>query len=412
MEQTQTNLVEAIYALGSSVQGSAETLMTRFFRVLLDHDVPIDWAHASFSPKHPQLKRTVLHWTPNRSSVWGQPAVPVGLTRGPSTRRSPIKKLESRVVKTIRSRLTDERQKGRFVLTDELAEAGHSEFFGLTIESGFGSPATICFSTMSPIGFMEEDIESIKMACERLEPFFQKEMWASLAKTLSVTYLGKDAGRRVLDGQISRGDVTKQNAIVWFCDLRDSSRLAVENPDVQFIAELNSFFEVVGNCIEPRGGHILKFIGDAVLGLFPIRDESPGHASNMAVAAALDCLEQLETINQGRVKDHKRPLRCGIGLHAGMVTYGNIGTPSRLDFTAVGETVNIASRIEALCKPQNAFLLVSRSVAEQCSVPLVSIGTFQLEGHEQRVELFGLPSDRTFEASSAAPAIIPPVARS
>ena len=409
MEQTQADLVDAVYRLGASEQGSAETLMTRFFGVLLDHDVPIDWAHASFSPKHPQLKRTVLHWTPNRASVWGQPAVPIGLTRGPSTRRSPIKKLEARVVKTIRARLTDERQKGRFVLTDELASAGHSEFFGLTIETGFGSPATLCFSTMSPIGFLDEDIERIQVACQRLEPFFQKEMWASLAKTLSVTYLGKDAGRRVLDGQISRGDVTKQNAIVWFCDLRDSSRLAVENPDIQFIAELNTFFEIVGNCIEPRGGQILKFIGDAVLGLFPIRDESPGHASDMAVAAALDCLEQLETINQARVPENKRPLRCGIGLHSGMVTYGNIGTPSRLDFTAVGETVNIASRIEALCKPKNAFLLVSKAVADRCSVPLTSIGSYHLEGHENRVELFGLTADRIFEASSAAPAIIPPV---
>ena len=103
MDRIQASLVDAIYRLGSSVQGSAETLVTRFFSVLLDHDVPLDWAHASFSPKHPQLKRTVLHWTPNRSSVWGQPAVPIGLTRGPSTRRSPIKKLESRVVKTIRA---------------------------------------------------------------------------------------------------------------------------------------------------------------------------------------------------------------------------------------------------------------------------------------------------------------------
>ena len=60
MEQTQADLVDAVYRLGASEQGSAETLMTRFFRVLLDHDVPIDWAHASFSPKHPQLKRTVL----------------------------------------------------------------------------------------------------------------------------------------------------------------------------------------------------------------------------------------------------------------------------------------------------------------------------------------------------------------
>ena len=127
------------------------------------------------------------------------------------------------------------------------------------------------------------------------------------------------------------------------------------------------------------------------------------------MAAALDCLEQLEIINKERVKAQKRPLRCGIGLHAGMVTYGNIGTPSRLDFTAVGETVNLASRIEALCKRKKAFLLVSKAVADTCSVPLVSIGTYRLEGHENMIEIFGLTADRIFEASSAAPAIIPPV---
>jgi adenylate cyclase len=408
MMESNTSLVDAIYRLGSLNQGSAETLVTRFFQLLLEYDVPIDWAHASFSPQHPQLKRTVLHWTPNRSSVWGQPAVPIGLTRGPSTRRSPIKKLESRAVPHIRIRLTDARQQGRFVLTDELAKAGHSEFFGMTIETGFGNPATLCFSTMSPIGFSDEEIECIKSACNRIEPFFQKEMWASLAKTLSVTYLGQDAGRRVLSGQISRGDVTKQNAIVWFSDLRDSSRLAIETADIQFIAELNTFFEVVGNSIQPRGGQILKFIGDAVLGLFPIVDEMHEHAASHAVEAALECLEKLEEINIGRVATNRRPLRCGIGLHAGMVSYGNIGTPDRLDFTAVGATVNLASRIEALCKKQNELLLVSKAVADMCSSPLNSIGTFELDGHEGRFEIFGLPADKVFEASSA-PMVIPPV---
>ena len=91
-----------------------------------------------------------------------------------------------------------------------------------------------------------------------------------------------------------------------------------------------------------------------------------------------------------------------------MVSYGNIGTPSRLDFTAVGETVNIASRIEAQCKRQDAFLLVSSTVAEKCTLPMVSRGYFHLEGHEGKVEIYGLPEDRVFEASSA-PAIIPPV---
>ena len=400
--------INAIYRLGREFQGSAETLLTRFFAVLLAHDVPLDWAHASFSPKHPQLKRTVLHWTPQRSSVWGQPSVPVGLTRGPSRGRSPVKQLESGLAKTIRVRLTDKRQRGRFVLTDELADAGHSEFFGLTIDTGFGSPAMLCFSTMSPIGFVDEEIEQIILGCQRLEPFFQKEMWASLAKILSTTYLGRDAGARVLDGHISRGDVSKQQAVVWFSDLRDSSRLATELPDTQFIGELNCFFEIVGHCVESRGGHILKFIGDAVLALFPIIADVPEQAYRSAVDGAIDCLERLEHLNKVRIKEGKRALRTGIGLHAGSVSYGNIGTPSRLDFTAVGSTVNIASRIESLCKAHQAFFLASESVAKNCGRPLHRLGLFELDGHSDMIELYGLPPEVKFEASRA-PGVIPPV---
>ena len=138
-----------------------------------------------------------------------------------------------------------------------------------------------------------------------------------------------------------------------------------------------------------------------------IRDRHE-HAASHAVEAALECLEKLEEINVERVAENKRPLRCGIGLHAGMVSYGNIGTPDRLDFTAVGATVNLASRIEALCKKQNELLLVSKTVADMCSSPLNSIGAFELDGHEGRFEIFGLPPDKVFEASSA-PMVIPPI---
>ncbi len=110
---------------------------------------------------------------------------------------------------------------------------------------------------------------------------------------------------------------------------------------------LNNYFQLVGDALSSHGGEILKFIGDGVMGYFPAEDAL---FLPMVTAAALGAARQLlndaEAANEARAAGGRELLRFGIGLHVGDVTFGNIGTEDRLDFTVIGAAVNRASRLE------------------------------------------------------------------
>jgi adenylate cyclase len=137
--------------------------------------------------------------------------------------------------------------------------------------------------------------------------------------------------------------------------------------------------------VQERGGEILRFIGDAALAIFPV-GEHPAEACASALEAAREALSRMEKLNENR----QRPLRFGIGLHLGELTYGNIGTPTRIEFTVVGAAANEAARIEALCKQLGADLLVSERVARELPGPWRSLGKHTLRGVGDKMELFTL----------------------
>ncbi len=142
-------------------------------------------------------------------------------------------------------------------------------------------------------------------------------------------------------------------------------------------------------------GEVLKFIGDAVLAIFAIDDaeNSRPEACARALDAVRDARRRLQDVNQERTAENKPALAFGTGLHLGDLTYGNIGTDRRLDFTVIGSAVNEASRIEGLCKPLGKPVLVSSRFAENCTNDLVSLGEHDLRGVRDRQEIFTLPAD-------------------
>jgi adenylate cyclase len=115
----------------------------------------------------------------------------------------------------------------------------------------------------------------------------------------------------------------------------------------------------------------------------------------VALAAAEEALEAMRDLNELRASAGKRPLKIGIGLHAGSVTYGNIGVVSsdlaRLDFTVIGPAVNLASRIGDLCRPLDEPLLASQAFASPCGSHLVPLGDYVLRGFDEPQQVFGLP---------------------
>jgi adenylate cyclase len=188
----------------------------------------------------------------------------------------------------------------------------------------------------------------------------------------------------VLDGDIRRGDGQIIQSVIWFSDLRGSTDLsmAMDGPDL--IALLNDFFGAVTGAVTAHGGEVLKFIGDAVLAIFPCADlERMGcQAANSAEAAARDAMERVGRLNAEARASARAEINFGIALHVGEVYYGNVGGENRLDFTVIGPAVNLASRIESLCRDTGEPFLVSDDFARLSNADYRPLGAFQLKGVE------------------------------
>jgi adenylate cyclase len=162
---------------------------------------------------------------------------------------------------------------------------------------------------------------------------------------------------------------------VLFADLRDFTRLAEHKLPFDVVFILNRYFEAMGREIEGAGGHVDKFIGDGVMALFGavstrgtpgagVASGSTALAARAAVDAARRMSLGLRDLNASLAHDLERPLRLGIGIHVGPVILGEMGYGRATGLTAIGDTVNLASRIEALCKPYGAELVISAHAAE------------------------------------------------
>ena len=204
----------------------------------------------------------------------------------------------------------------------------------------------------------------------------------------------------MLNGLTQRGDGESIHAVIWFCDLRESTSMADSMPSESFLELLNLFFDSVAGAILEYDGEVLRFIGDAVLAIFPFDDTAPRSAAAAGEAARV-CFKAIEAVREaerrvGEVNRARRnagatEIRYGIGLHVGDVTYGNIGTPERLEFTVIGAAANEAARIESLCKTLDTPVLISDDFARYFPETLVSLGRHRLRGVAGEREIFTLP---------------------
>ncbi|MDP6429439.1 MAG: adenylate/guanylate cyclase domain-containing protein [Rhodospirillales bacterium] len=254
-------------------------------------------------------------------------------------------------------------------------------------------------------GFSAKDVEALRRLQRRFSLSLKIAQREQVAENVVSAYLGADAGKRVLAGQIRRGDGQNIHAVIWFCDLRDSTVLADKLPRAEFLSILNDFFDCMAGAVLAHGGEVLRFIGDAALAIFPtdIDDESGSllrspasccsseEACQAAVAAANEAMDRMAALNQGRAEKDEPPLEYGLALHMGDVTYGNIGVPGRLEFTVIGAAANEAARLEGLCKKLKVPALISEEFKRCFPGPLVSLGVHSFRGVETAQEVFTIP---------------------
>ncbi|MGI9319321.1 MAG: adenylate/guanylate cyclase domain-containing protein, partial [bacterium] len=184
------------------------------------------------------------------------------------------------------------------------------------------------WSTDRESGFSRDDIQSLQRIQNRLGVVSRVMIERQIAANALAAYLGVDAGQKVLDGQIKRGDGENINAAIWYSDLRGSTRLADNMSSEDYLKLLNMYFECTAGAVIANGGEVLRFIGDAVLAIFPIRNDADvTKACASAVAAARDAQTKVERFNQEESLLTDNPISFGLGLHKGYIMYGNIGVP-------------------------------------------------------------------------------------
>jgi adenylate cyclase len=288
----------------------------------------------------------------------------------------------------VRRRLVGPEAKLDFPVLEELRAEGLTDYLVLPVRFTDGVRAVTTWATDHPDGFSDAVIARLKALIPVLALLVEVHSRREVSSVLLDTYVGGAAGRRVLNGQIKRGDNEAIRAVLWYCDLRNFTPLTERMNGDAVIHILNEYFERMVGPVRDHGGEVLKFIGDAMLAIFPLADRDVDIACNAAFKAARQALDAMKEQSEACAECGESDLQFGIALHLGEVIFGNIGAPDRLDFTVIGPAVNRVVRIEEMCRKLDRDLLISADVARHVSEPLVSVGRHELRGVGDTVELF------------------------
>jgi adenylate cyclase len=395
-------LVEWLLAEGWAYDESAE-LIKQLARRMVAAGIPLSRLLVFVHSLHPQVVGVRYTWLRDSESVqvWQAPHSAIATA---VYRDSPVSALIEGTSTCIRRRLDLPEPKLDFPILEDLLDEGASDYVALPMVFSNGEINVISFVTHRSGGFSDLEVAELDATTKVLARLLEVHVLRRTAKTLLDTYLGKHTGERVLRGLVRRGDGEDLHAVIWFCDLRDSTAMADSMSRGAFLHVLNDFFDCMAGAVLNHGGEVLRFIGDAALAIFPIGTSSGGvewrccdtaTACRAALAAAKEARSRIDALNNQRLKRNDPPLRYGLALHMGDVTYGNIGIPQRLEFTVIGPAANEAARLEGLCKTLDQPLLISDEFKRCFPGKLTSLGRHTLRGVSGFVEVFTVPGPST-----------------
>jgi class 3 adenylate cyclase len=203
-------------------------------------------------------------------------------------------------------------------------------------------------------------------------------------------YVSEEIAQEAIEAEEITLGGRRQPVAVLFSDLRGFTAYSERVPPEQLIAELNGYLNVMVGVIRREGGVVDKFIGDAIMVVFGIPKHKPDDARR-AIRAAAGMQVALAEHNEERAKAGRAPFKQGIGVHFGPAVAGHVGTAERLQYTVVGDVVNVASRLESATKAMEVSVLISTAVAEAAAgdgcPQLKCRGRIKVPGHEQDLEV-------------------------
>lgn len=278
----------------------------------------------------------------------------------------------------------------KYSILKDFYNFGATDYLIMPLDYSFYNKyGVVTWVTNKKEGFSEDDLFVLDELSKTLSIYLRSYLEKQLTKILLSTYLGESTGKKVLNGQITRGNIEKIEAAVWFSDLRNFTTLSNKYDTGILIEWLNEYFDLISISISENNGEILKFIGDAVLAIFPVSEKNTKESSCQdALKAAVLANKKLEELNILKNEKNQPELMHGIGLHFGLVEYGNIGASERLDFTVIGPTVNLTSRIESLCSKLGKQTLISENFSSLCNSKSELLGEYELKGFNEVQKIF------------------------
>jgi len=290
----------------------------------------------------------------------------------------------------LRCDLTAPAQAGEFAILGDLRRDGFTDYIVYAVPFADGSHKALSLATRRAGGFASGELKLFEAMIPALAFNLEVQALRRTARTLLDTYVGQQSGGRVLDGQIQRGAGETIRAVIWLCDLRGFTNLSEILSRDALIDLLNSYFGPMCDAVAAAGGEVLKFIGDAMLAIFPIGEDAAA-VCRTALSAAQRAQGALAAENGRREAARLPRIDYGLALHVGDVMYGNIGSDTRLDFTVIGPAVNLTARIESLCRQLGRQILLSSDFVKHSGIEAQSLGTFALKGVGAEQEIFAPP---------------------
>jgi len=352
---------------------SAEFIVDRIATALVADGIPISRLHVFVKTLHPTVLGRQFRWIDGALAPTSE--LTIELQQAAAFQQSPLSAIS--ISREVRRNLERELAPDDYAVLHDLRAAGFTEYVCLPLRFISGEVHAITLATRQRGGFTDDHIGTFRRITRPLQ--LVTEIWAlrRVATNLLDTYVGWHSGERIMRGRILRGDLETMRAVIWFSDLRGFTAMSANLEPRATVAVLNELFEFQVSAIEGHGGEVLKFIGDGLLAIFPLAEgEDPAARCQAAISAGNEAFAALDKRNASAAE----PLRYGLALHIGEIAYGNIGGASRLDFTAIGAAVNLASRLEGLTGKLGHRMLLSAELAAHASVPLDDLGEFELKG--------------------------------
>jgi adenylate cyclase len=270
-----------------------------------------------------------------------------------------------------------------FPIFEDLHQRGETEYLVAPVPMPSPYRLALSFSTRAQHGFPAQFAQVMEQAL----PYFRLVLAHKIERVrlteLLGAYIGRGPAKQVAAGKIRHGDFEHREVVLGLVDLHNFTELTERLGGLELMALMHWFYDSIDLAVTEHGGEILSFVGDAALIVFTYKG-----LPRDACAGALAAMEKLECAVKTKSNESaEMNISYSSALHHGNVLYGNIGAPGRLDFTVVGETVRLTSRLQKLASRKKLALLLSQDfVAHLESLPLL-VGSYPVgdDGRSQTV---------------------------